>query len=158
MTITLQTIARALGGEVSGRQVLAPGPGHSPKDRSLAVSISSDAPDGFVLYSHSGDDWRACRDYVRTKLGLPAWQPGDNREHQRTIQPSHIDKWDFGVVDAQSEDRRRTEDDLIRIGRAQVIWKEAIDPRRTQAEDYLRSRALVLSDELAGSTLRFHRR
>jgi hypothetical protein len=44
----LKTIARALGGEVNGRQVLAPGPGHSPKDRSLAIRISSDAPDGFV--------------------------------------------------------------------------------------------------------------
>jgi putative DNA primase/helicase len=153
---TLQTIARALGGEVSGRQVLAPGPGHSPKDRSLAVSISNDAPDGFILYSHSGDDWRECRDYVRGKLGLPSWQPGDDRERQRTIQPSHIDKWDFGVVDAQSEDRRRTEDDLIRIGWAQKLWSESSDPRGTLAEDYLHSRALVLPDELAGGVLRFH--
>jgi hypothetical protein len=88
---------------------------------------------------------------------LPSWQPGDGREQQRTIQPGHhIDKWDFGNVDAQAEDRRRTEDDLIRIGRTQAIWKEAIDPRRTWAEDYLRSLALVLPDDLAGSTLRFH--
>ena len=156
MTITLQAIARALNGEVTGRQVLAPGPGHSAIDRSLAVSISSDAPDGFICYSHAGDDWRDCRDLVRCKLGLPPWEPGDDRERQRTVQPSHVDKWDFGVVDAQAEDRRRTEDDLIRIGRAQAIWNESIDPRRTQAEDYLRSRALVLPDELTGSTLRFH--
>jgi putative DNA primase/helicase len=159
MTILdLKTIARALGGEVSGRQVLAPGPGHSVKDQSLAVTISNDAPDGFILYSHSGDDWRECRDYVRSKLGLPEWQPGDGREQHRTIQSSHVDKWDFSVVDAQSEDRRRTEDDLIRIGRAQAILNEAVDPRRTQAEDYLRSRALDLTDELAGNTLRFHPR
>jgi putative DNA primase/helicase len=156
MTITLQTIARALGGEVTGRQVLAPGPGHSPKDRSLAVSVSNDAPDGFVTYSHAGDDWRECRDYVRAKLGLPEWQPGDGREQQRTIQPSHIDKWDFGTVDAQAEDGRRSEDDVVRIGRAQTLWSEASDPRRTIAENYLRSRALVLPDGLVGSTLRFH--
>ena len=33
----LHQIAHALGGEVSGGQVLCPGPGHSAKDRSLAV-------------------------------------------------------------------------------------------------------------------------
>jgi putative DNA primase/helicase len=154
--MNLRAIAAALGGVVSGRQVIAPGPGHSPSDRSLAVCISADAPDGFVVYSHAGDDWRACRDYVRTKLGLPAWQPGDNREQQRTIQPSHIDKWDFGGVDAQADDRRRTEDDLIRIRRAQTLWDEASDPRGTAGEKYLGSRALVLPDELAGGVLRFH--
>jgi hypothetical protein len=35
--LDLRAIARALGGEVSGRRVLAPGPQHSPKDRSLCV-------------------------------------------------------------------------------------------------------------------------
>ena len=151
MPITLQTIARALNGEVTGRQVMAPGPGHSAKDRSLAVSISSDAPDGFICYSHAGDDWRDCREYVRSRLGLPAWQPGDGREQQRTIPTSSIDKWDFGVVDA-----RRSEDDLVRIGRARAIWDEASDARGTAGEKYLGSRALVLPDELTGSTLRFH--
>jgi putative DNA primase/helicase len=42
----LRTIARTLGGEVVGRQVLAPGPGHSSKDRSLSVTVSATAPDG----------------------------------------------------------------------------------------------------------------
>ena len=54
MNLSLQSIARAVGGEVSGRRVLAPGPGHSPKDRSLAISISNDAPDGFILHSFGG--------------------------------------------------------------------------------------------------------
>jgi len=57
MNLSLQSIARALGGEVSGRRVRAPGPGHSPKDRSLAISISNDAPDGFVLHSFANDHW-----------------------------------------------------------------------------------------------------
>ena len=42
MNATLQSWARALGGEVSGDQVLCPGPGHSPKDRSLSVKIGKD--------------------------------------------------------------------------------------------------------------------
>jgi hypothetical protein len=43
----LRSIALALNGVVSGRQVLAPGPGHSPQDRSLAIRPSPEAPDGF---------------------------------------------------------------------------------------------------------------
>jgi hypothetical protein len=154
MSMDLRSLARSLGGEVSGRQVLAPGPGHSPRDRSLAIYLSSDAPDGFLVHSHAGDDWRECRERVRSRLGLPAWEPGDGQH--RTIKPSHVDKWDFGIVDAEAEHRTRTEDDLIRIQRAQAIWKEAVDPRGTTAQDYLATRALNLPDEFADLVLRFH--
>jgi putative DNA primase/helicase len=154
----LRSLARSLGGEVSGRQVLAPGPGHSPRDRSLAVRPHSSAPDGFMVHSHCGDDWQSCRDYVRQRLGLPAWQPGDERHQQRAILPHQIDKWDFDVIDSECEDRRRTEDDLIRIERAAKLWAEGRSPFKTDAENYLRSRALGLTDELAGSVLRFHPR
>jgi hypothetical protein len=34
---------------------------------------------------------------------LPAWQPGD--EQSRTIRPSHAEKWDFAVIDAEAEIR-----------------------------------------------------
>jgi putative DNA primase/helicase len=153
----LRYIARSLGGEVSGRQVIAPGPGHSPHDRSLAVRPTPDAPDGFQVYSHAGDDWQQCRDYVRQRLGLPAWQPGDERHGQRTIPQQQIDKWDFDVIDRESEDRR-SEDDLIRIERAAKLWNEAKSPLGTAAQDYLRSRALDLTDDIAGSVLRFHPR
>jgi hypothetical protein len=68
--LDLRTIARALDGEVSGRQVLAPGPGHSRKDRSLSVTIAPAAPDGFLAHSHAGDDWRTVRDYVRERCRL----------------------------------------------------------------------------------------
>ena len=54
----------------------APGPGHrNIYDRSLSVKLDPGAPDGFVVYSHAGDDINACRDFVRKALGLPAWQP-----------------------------------------------------------------------------------
>ena len=154
--MNLRAIAAALGGVVSGRQVLAPGPGHSPKDRSLSVRLRADAPDGFVCFSHAGDDWKTCRDHVRERLGLPQWEPGDERHEQRTIPPAYIDKWDFGTVDAQAESKGRTEDDIIRIKWAKAIWNESRDPRRTPAEDYLRSRALDLPDDIASTVLRFH--
>jgi putative DNA primase/helicase len=71
----LQQLARALGGNVVGAQVLCPGPGHSPKDRSLAVRPSIQSPYGFIAHSHCGDNWRQCRDFVVGKLGPTAtWQ------------------------------------------------------------------------------------
>jgi DNA invertase Pin-like site-specific DNA recombinase len=67
----LKGLARLLDGDVSGSQVVAPGPGHSRKDRSLSVGLSPSAPDGFIAFSHAGDDWRESRDYVRERTGLP---------------------------------------------------------------------------------------
>jgi hypothetical protein len=68
-------LGSVLGGDVSGDSVLAPGPGHSPKDRSLSVKVDPNAPEGFLVHSFAGDDPIACRDYVRKKAGLPDWQP-----------------------------------------------------------------------------------
>ena len=53
--MTLTEIARRLGGEVSGRQVSYPGPGHSSEDRSLSVKLNVKGDD-IVVYSHSDDD------------------------------------------------------------------------------------------------------
>jgi hypothetical protein len=72
--LTLTQIASALGGDVSSNQVLAPGPGHSPKDRSLSITIA-DNQDGFVCHSFAGDDAIRCKDYIRSKLGLPEFKP-----------------------------------------------------------------------------------
>jgi len=68
----LRDLAWRLGGEAAGGQVLCPGPGHGPRDRSLSVRLSAIAPDGFVAFSHAGDDWRECRDHVRHLLGIKA--------------------------------------------------------------------------------------
>jgi hypothetical protein len=74
--MSLRAIAAALGGEVSGNSVLAPGPGHSKRDRSLSVTPSPSAHDGFLVHSFCGDDPIACKDYVREKLGQPAFRSG----------------------------------------------------------------------------------
>lgn len=74
--LDLHRLARDLGGEVSGGQVLAPGPNHkSPTDRSLSVRLDPNAPEGFLVNSFANDDPLACRDHVRAKAGLPAWEP-----------------------------------------------------------------------------------
>ena len=71
-----RTMAVVLGGDIIGpEQLLVPGPGHSPKDRSLAVWIDDAAPDGFRVHSFAGDHWRRCREHVCDKLGIPARQP-----------------------------------------------------------------------------------
>jgi putative DNA primase/helicase len=152
----LRAIARALGGEVSGRRVLAPGPQHSPKDRSLCISLAPGMAGGFLVHSFAGDDPIQCKDYVRGRLGLPAWQPGD--EQDRRIHPSRIKDWDRTIADDQANLRERTEDDLLRIKRAQALWNEAVDPRGTIAVQYLKARALDLPDDLVGAVLRFHPR
>ena len=68
-------IAELLGGDVQGAEVLCPGPGHSAGDRSLSVKPDPADREGFVTHSFAGDDWKACRDHVRKKLGLPEPKP-----------------------------------------------------------------------------------
>src|SRR5262245_6230598 len=72
---SIKRIAELLGGEVRGNQVVCPGPQHSDGDRSLSVKLDGTAPDGFVVHSFAGDDPIACRDHVRSKLGLPELKP-----------------------------------------------------------------------------------
>ena len=71
----LSSWARALGGDVNGRSVTCPGPGHSPRDRALSVTPGPSAANGFLVHSFAGDDPTVCLDYVRARLGLPAFTP-----------------------------------------------------------------------------------
>jgi hypothetical protein len=72
----LHAIAYVLVGEVSGDQLLAPGPYHSPRDRSLSVKISATARAGFVCHSSfAGDDFRTCPDHVKSQLGVARFEP-----------------------------------------------------------------------------------
>jgi AAA domain-containing protein len=83
---SLEEIALALGGETSGGQVTAPGPGHSQQDRSLSIRLSDSDP-GYVVHSFAGDDPIQCKDYVREKLGMPSWQPsrGNGPDHDPIV-------------------------------------------------------------------------
>ena len=80
MTTRLRSWAQALCGDVSGSGVICPGPGHSARDRSLSVTPSVTAPNGFLVNSFAGDDPIACLDYVRAKLGLPEFSPERSRK------------------------------------------------------------------------------
>jgi putative DNA primase/helicase len=140
--LTLRNLAHALRGEVVGGQVLCPGPGHSPRDRSLSIKLSGADPAGFTCFSHAGDDFRACRDYVKRALSLRD-QP---RPHDRA---------------PGSREETHGEDDRQRRMReaALALFAQTIDVRGTLGERYLaEERGLpgVIDDEIA-KTIRFHR-
>jgi putative DNA primase/helicase len=139
----LRAMARALNGEVVGGQVLCPGPGHSPKDRSLAVRLSAASPQGFIAHSHCGDDWMTCRDHVSRLLGFgpDAWKR-DRQEAKPKVKPAPA----------------APHDNADKIREALAYWHESGDPRRTVVKTYLNSRALALPDDIAGSVIRWNGR
>src|SRR3954454_12473618 len=108
MSLDIHAVARQLGGDRIARdQVLAPGPGHSPRDRSLQVRLDSDAPDGFVCRSYANDAFDRCRDHVKERLRIsPSGQTRQDR-------PSHPPK----PKPADDSDAERTR-------RALEIWRE----------------------------------
>ena len=142
---SLRTLAVALGGDIVGRQVNCPGPGHSRIDRSLGVRPSASSPVGFVVHSYTGDDFASCRDYVLGKLGMPldAWRT----KGSGVSRPAPI----FTPREPGPEP-----DHAARIARAVAIWNEAVDAHGTVAERYLASRGLSLPD--GADALRFHPR
>jgi putative DNA primase/helicase len=138
----LKSWAHTLGGSICGRSVLCPGPGHSRSDRSLSVTPSSAAPDGFITYSHSGDDWQACRDYVREKLGLPdSWKRAPKA---RPAVPGRR------MVQSSPDD----DDGLVRA--ALKIWESSTDFRRTAGGHYLRRDRQLKTAEDFSPFLRWH--
>jgi hypothetical protein len=81
MNLSLQSVASGLGGEICGPEVLAPGPGHSPKDRSLSVKLDHNGQ--ILVHSFCSDNWRECRDYVLRKLGLNGPEMAVTRPYAR---------------------------------------------------------------------------
>ena len=146
--MNLPTIARALGGEVQGRQVLAPGPGHSRIDRSMSVRLSSQSPTGWITHSYVGDPFDLCRDFVTSKLGLDpdVWRS----RSQGQARPTPV----FTVPEPAPEP-----DDAARIARARAIFDEAGPATESIVEVYLAGRGLrlnLLSD--VHSVVRFSER
>jgi RecA-family ATPase len=98
--LSLQAYGAALGGDVIGDQVRAPGPGRSAMDRSLSVRLDSSAPDGFTVHSSNGDDETVCRNYVLRNLGLPKSNGHDKAPPPRSAKPKIDDDY---VDDAADE-------------------------------------------------------
>jgi hypothetical protein len=93
---------------------------------------------------------------VRRRLGLPEWQPGDER--RRRVPPEHTPKPDLAAIAAEVDEMPQpfTDEELTRIDNARRIWNDGRDPRGTVAERYLRNeRKLDLPDEMAETVLGF---
>lgn len=151
VSLNLPEIAAALGGQMHGHRVLAPGPGHSRQDRSLSIRLSETAPDGFVVHSHAGDDWRLCRDHVADALNLPRDRWKDRHEPD----PAELRR----RAEARQRAEAREAAEAARRQRfARSIWAEAGDPRGTVVQRYLNARRLDLPADVCGAVLRFHDR
>lgn len=79
-TLSLEAIAVALGGQVSGNEVLAPTPGHSTRDRGTALRIAPGAPDNLLVTCYNGGraDALAVKDRLR-EVGLLHQRSGTSR-------------------------------------------------------------------------------
>ncbi|MEN9925764.1 MAG: hypothetical protein RL268_1890 [Pseudomonadota bacterium] len=128
--MNLQIIARKLGGEISGGKVIAPGPGHSKRDRSMAVYIDPAAPDLIRVHSFAGDDWRNCLNYAKAQLGLPEAPPVPWKPEPRPQQRQHL--------------APQGDDEKTRVLRAITIWAEARPIDGTPAATYLAKRGVDL--------------
>ena len=131
----LRELASLLGGEVSGSQVLAPGPGHSRRDRSLSVRPSPSAPDGFLVFSHAGDCWQDCRDLVRARLRLSG-RTGPRRPSETSRRPI---------------EPRRDDDELRArsLVNAAACVRKIRPVRSTAGERYLREIRRIDTDAVA---------
>ncbi len=145
MMPSLREAARALGGQVTGGRILAPGPHHSQRDRSLSVWFDPQAPEGFGVTSFAGDDFHACRDHVRERLGLPAWEP-----------PRHNQLASFTTSPQNPRVRHADEGGDRRFLTAIRPWLEARgnDPRPLWR--YLATRGLPPAPDLWERVIRFH--
>ena len=101
--LDLRSVAHATGGDIVGRQVLAPGPNHSKADRSLAILPTGD---GVLVYSHAGDGWRECQNHVARRLGLET----DRRRsvHRPAEKARRAERERQARLDAQREAERIT--------------------------------------------------
>jgi hypothetical protein len=118
---------------------LAPGPGHSPRNRSLCVKLSASSPDGFIVHSFRGHDWRDCRDHVRQQLGIG---PDDWKREGPVPKPGRPAPLGNAAGD--------------KIVKALGIWRSGVHPRQTIVETYLKSRGLDLGDDIAGDVIRWN--
>jgi hypothetical protein len=78
----------------------------------------------FIVYSHAGDHWRGCRDYVLEKIGRQWREPGyPLGRHQRPPQPH------YGVKDHEQRQHEK----------AARLWSRREPIIGTPAELYLRA-------------------
>jgi len=132
----LRAIAERAHGEVRGNQALIPGPGHSPRDRSLSLALGDR---GQVLWhSFAGDTWASVGPYLAS-LGVVQGRGGAQEE-----------------INAEREKRREAKE--LELGEkraiARALWRAAQPIAGSLAEIYLKTRGIDSVPD--GADLRFH--
>jgi putative DNA primase/helicase len=106
--------------------------------------MSATAPQGYLAFSHAGDDWQTCRDYVASRLGL-------DRDGWKRERPAALKRPAPAPADDGDDPRKKIADAI-------ALWRNSVDPRGTVVHAYLKSRVLALDDDVAGSVIRWNPR
>lgn len=132
----LRDIVKRVGGDIysGGRRATVPGPGHTKKDRSLSLVLTTTGR--IIFFSHANDATADCFEY----LGL-------ERE-----QGKPADKAEWARMRRAREDEERQQRSLDQAFCAS-IWRDTQPFEGSLAETYLWSRGLVLE---GCSDIRFH--
>lgn len=121
----LHALQRDKGGVLlnGGRSWQGPGPGHSPRDKSLRVDLLDDGKP--LVVSYSGDDFALCARY----LGI---------EHERFTHRPHR------AINQPERQRGRAAPVLERTVAdfCEAFWVSCVPPAQTIAQAYLRSRGI----------------
>ena len=153
MSVRLHMLKAALGGTLTGKTLTCPTIGHSTKDRGTSYTEKYGAPGNLLAYVHNGSeaDHIAAKDRALEILG--------ERQDFTSYNTGHdpIEAMNRRVMQRQAEEADRAAI-MKRQQLAVEIWNAGRDPRGTPVETYLRSRGLDLTDEVAGSALRWHPR
>lgn len=118
--MSLITIVRALGGELydGGRRAVVPGPGHSPRDRSVSLLVS----DGrLVVHSFGRSTWREVIDDLRRRGLINA---------------------SASLGDAASSARGPAPSTASRVASAARLWSEASPLVRQLSMTHMRLRGI----------------
>ena len=132
-------IGRALGGKRSGRQWLCRCPAHDDSSPSL-----------LIFDGHTNVQFRCLAgcdplDVIAALCARGLW------EGSRSSRRSEDNHEATRAADTRADQVRNK---MLAL----QLWEQAVDPRGTPAEDYLRGRGLVLPASCALSVLRYHPR
>lgn len=130
--LTAREIIKQLGGDWHSGYGLAPGPGHSPKDRSMRIEDRDDGA-GIAVSSYASDDWQTCRQYLHQR-GLVE----DDRT-RRDITPAEREQFRRRADKAK---QKRDKDRAAKIAYARKLWFSSVPAPDTPAEAYLRQRGI----------------
>lgn len=101
----------------------------------MSVTIDPASPDGFLVNSFAGDDWRDCRDHIKDRLGICR---GDYVSKPR-------------LVHSRDDNPAPVIPDVDKSAIALSTWEHCVPIGGTLAEQYLKSRGCaldVLPDDL----------